>query len=94
MSDIKITTVRKNMTRRRPCTVCGGQTYKSNSCFAFIDPADGVEEFVCANCTADRHDIPEKLLRHADYLRRYADDLCKLAEYDFVPGETVSENFE
>ena len=70
---------------RFACTVCGGQTDKTDVPMAFTDPADGNQEFVCERCIArGSAGIKEALLRHADHLRIFAEELRRLAEADFI----------
>jgi hypothetical protein len=83
--EIKIQPKRSYAYFRRRCTICGGSREKSNFFMAFIDPNDGRREIVCDPCVArGPAAIKQTLLRHADNLRRYAEDLCRLAEADFV----------
>ena len=83
--EIKIKSTPGNMITRFQCTVCGGSTDKTNVHLTFNDPADGREEFVCESCVARGPQLmKETLLRHADRMALFAEELRRLAEADFI----------
>lgn len=74
-----------NVCTKFDCTICGGMTDKTFVPMSFIHPVDDQEQFVCERCIVHGASaIKGILLRHAEQLRQYANELCRIAEANFI----------